>query len=82
MNRKYKVGGSSIMTILLIQLTIVVVLLGSWIWNLTKFVGSDFQAPVKREVIHGIGLVPAISVVTCWFNIDETAEPIEVKIVD
>lgn len=74
--------GNAVISAMLVQLLIVGLLLGSWIVNLVKFCKSDFKAPVKREVIHGVGLIPAISIVTCWFNIDETPEAIEVKIVD
>lgn len=74
--------GNSIVGVMLVQLLVVGLLLGSWVVNLVKFCKSDFKAPIKREVIHGIGLIPPISAITCWFNIDESAEAIEVKIVE
>jgi len=39
---------------------------GSWIFNFIKFILCDFEAPVKDEIIHGIGLIPYISIITCW----------------
>jgi hypothetical protein len=64
----------NILAVFGLQMVIVLLVAGSWIVNITKFCKSDFEAPFKREAIHGIGLVPAISLVTCWFNIDETVE--------
>jgi len=46
--------------------------MGSWGTNLYKFVTSDFEAPYKEEIIHGIAVPAApISLVTCWFDFSE-----------
>lgn len=44
----------------------------SWIANLVKLTDCDFKADYKCEVLHGVGLVPAVSVITVWFGTDET----------
>lgn len=58
-------------SVVFIQLFWILLVASTWVWNFTKFVGSDFEMPVKREAIHGVGLIPPLCVVTCWFNIDE-----------
>ena len=40
----------------------------SWISNIVKLVGCDFETPYKCEVIHVIGLLPPASVVTVWLD--------------
>ena len=40
----------------------------SWISNIVKFVGCDFEASYKCEAIHAIGLFPPASVVTVWLD--------------
>jgi len=51
-----------------IQVLIVLFVSGCWIGNLIKFVRCDFASPVKGEIIHGIGLVPTLSIFTMWNN--------------
>lgn len=41
---------------------------GCWGVNAYKFVGCDFEAPYKGEIIHGAGLLGPISAVTVWFD--------------
>jgi len=42
--------------------------LAAWIVNIIKFVECDFSGPIwKEEIIHGIGLIPGVSMITCWF---------------
>lgn len=55
----------------LLGIIIFFLVIGSWVKNFTKFTNCDFQSPYKCEVIHGAGIIPAISVVTVWFNSDE-----------
>jgi hypothetical protein len=39
----------------------------AWIVNIVKLLNCDFDAPWKDEFIHGIGLIPGVSMITCWF---------------
>jgi hypothetical protein len=41
---------------------------GCWIGNVVRLVQCDFEAPYKGEIIHALGLVPGISLVTVWFS--------------
>ena len=47
-------------------------IIGSWLVNGYKFVTSDFESSYKREIIHGMGVVSPLSVITVWFDIDES----------
>lgn len=40
---------------------------GAWIVNLVKLLSCDFDAPYKEEFVHAIGMIPGVSMVTCWF---------------
>ena len=53
------------------HLVLVLPTLGCWVTNLVKLIGSDFEAPYKREVVHGIGVLGPASLVTVWFNFEE-----------
>jgi hypothetical protein len=51
---------------------VVIVLLGAgWIMNGIKFVQLDFKAPVKAEIIRGIGLFPPFGAVIGWIPIKD-----------
>ena len=41
----------------------------SYVINVVKLCQCDWQLAVsiKHEVIHGIGLFPGVSMITCWF---------------
>ena len=39
----------------------------AWIVNIVKLLNCDFDAPYKEEAIHLIGLIPGVSMITCWF---------------
>ena len=53
---------------MLIPLVLAVIL---WVVNVVKFTNCDFQAPYRCEVIHAVGLVPPIQLITVWFPSDE-----------
>lgn len=53
----------------IISLVVVIFIAVSWIVNINKLIDCDFEAPYKAEVIHSIGLVPIISVVTAWVDV-------------
>ena len=57
--------------LLALPLIIVLALLISWVANIVKLTDCDFQAPFRCEVVHGIGVIPAVSLVTVWFNSDK-----------
>jgi hypothetical protein len=40
----------------------------SWVFNLIKLTHCDFEAPYKCEIIHGIGIIPPVALVTAHMN--------------
>ncbi|MDK9709202.1 MAG: hypothetical protein OEL83_19335 [Desulforhopalus sp.] len=36
--------------------------------NFIKLISCDFEAPYKAEIIHGIGIVPAVGGITGWLD--------------
>ena len=55
---------------IIFQITIVIIFGGAYFWNFAKFVKCDFVSPYKCEVVHGIGLVPPLQIITVWFDHD------------
>lgn len=41
-------------------------IIGSWIGNVYKLLDCNFEPSYKGEIIHGIGLVPVLSLFTVW----------------
>lgn len=39
----------------------------AWIINFVKLLNCDFAPIDKNEIIHLIGLIPGVSMITCWF---------------
>lgn len=37
-----------------------------WIVNLVKLLNCDFVEPWRDEIIHLIGLIPGVSIITAW----------------
>lgn len=56
-------------TIVGIQLVILLVVGTGWIKNLIKLTECDFEAPYKAEVIHAVGLIPPVGMVTGWLKV-------------
>lgn len=46
----------------------ILIVFGSWAGNIYKLASCDFEAPYKSEIIHTIGLLPGVSLVTVWFD--------------
>ena len=39
-----------------------------WSMNIYKFTQCDFEAPYKAEVIHAIGIIPVVGMITGWMD--------------
>lgn len=57
--------------IYLLPVLLVVLVFSLWIVNMIKLTRCDFVAPYKCEVVHGIGVIPPVALVTAWFGTDE-----------
>jgi len=54
--------------ILLVQVFFLLLVGSGWCMNIYKFFSCDFEPSYKAEIIHGIGVVTPISVVTGWMD--------------
>lgn len=63
--------GDVFIGMLIAQAIILLIIVSSWIVNLNKFIDCDFVAPYKREIVHGVGLVPVISIGTAWITVED-----------
>ena len=55
--------------VVLFVLLILMAIATGWIMNIIKLSNCDFEAPYKCEVIHGIGIVPPVGMITGWLEI-------------
>ena len=55
---------------IIISLTVIVIIIAGtgWVKNLIKLNECDFEAPYKAEIIHTIGLIPPIGMITGWLD--------------
>ena len=54
--------------LIILQIIIILVVGSGWTYNIVKLTRCDFESPYKAEVIHIIGLVPPIGMITGWMN--------------
>ncbi|NOR27672.1 MAG: hypothetical protein GQ540_03975 [Lutibacter sp.] len=40
-----------------------------WVMNINKLSKCDFKEPYKAEIIHSIGIIPLVGMVTGWMDI-------------
>lgn len=55
--------------ILIVWLVLVLVIGTGWVKNIIKLSSCDFEAPYKAEVIHGIGIIPPVGMITGWLDV-------------
>lgn len=42
-----------------------------WVKNIIKLADCDFQAPYKAEVVHAVGIVPVVGMITGWLDMGQ-----------
>lgn len=58
-----------IKNILIIQLLIIAVVGTGWVKNIIKLSNCDFKPSYKAEVIHAVGLIPPVGMITGWLDL-------------
>ena len=53
----------------LVILVIWLLAIVGYVLNIVKLVQCDFKSPYKAEVIHGVGVITPISIVTGYLNL-------------
>jgi len=56
-------------------IAVVILVVGCWVGNVIKLSDCDFASPYKCEIIHGVGLLGPVAVVTVWFGTDADNAP-------
>jgi hypothetical protein len=59
------------MKLMIFPLVIVLVVGTGWVKNIIKLADCDFQAPYKAEVIHAIGIIPPVGMITGWLDLGQ-----------
>lgn len=54
---------------LIIAAVIIAVVGTGWVKNIIKLSECDFQAPYTAEVIHAIGIIPPVGMITGWLDL-------------
>jgi hypothetical protein len=55
--------------IIALSVLIIVVVGTGLVKNLIKLTECDFEAPYKAEVIHTVGLIPPVGMITGWLDV-------------
>lgn len=54
---------------LIVLWIVVVIVVGvGWVKNIVKLVECDFEPSYKAEVIHIIGIIPPVGMITGWMD--------------
>ena len=56
-------------TVMFIQLFILIIVGTGWVKNLIKLTECDFEPSYKAEVIHIVGLIPPVGMITGWLDV-------------
>ena len=57
------------------QVLLGIFLLIGWVVNIVKFAGCDFEAPLKTEIVRGVGIAVApVGGIIGWLDIGEEKE--------
>lgn len=55
-------------TVMFVQLIILLIVGTGWVKNLIKLTECDFEPSYKAEVIHIVGIIPPVGMVTGWLD--------------
>ena len=53
---------------LIIMIVVIVLGLVGYVKNIIALSNCDFDAPYKCEVVHGLGILPPVGVITGWID--------------
>lgn len=56
-------------TVMFVQLLILIIVGTGWVKNLIKLTECDFESSYKAEVIHIVGLIPPVGMITGWLDV-------------
>ena len=53
----------------LVATVLIFVLIFGYFKNIYKLTQCDFEPPYKCEVVHGLGIIPLVGIVTGWVDV-------------
>jgi hypothetical protein len=53
----------------IVGIVIVLVVGIGWVKNIIKLAECDFEAPYKAEVVHAVGIIPPVGMITGWLDL-------------
>ena len=56
-------------SIFIVQILILVIIGTGWVKNLIKLSECDFEPSYKAEIIHLVGIIPPVGMVTGWLDL-------------
>ncbi len=56
-------------TIVVVYILVVLIIGTGWVKNIIKLAECDFEAPYKAEIIHTIGIIPPVGMLTGWLDL-------------
>lgn len=54
---------------IIIVIVAIIVVGAGWVKNLIKLTECDFEAPYKAEIIHAVGILPPVGMITGWLDV-------------
>ena len=54
---------------IILSIVIISVVGIGWVKNVIKLANCDFEAPYKAEVVHLVGLIPPVGMITGWLDV-------------
>ena len=54
-----------------VAVLVAIVIFTGWVMNIVKLSNCDFKAPYKAEVIHGVGVIPVVGMITGWMDLGD-----------
>jgi hypothetical protein len=54
---------------MIVMLAVVLIVGTGWVKNIIKLANCDFEAPYKAEVIHAVGIIPPVGMITGWLDL-------------
>ena len=57
-----------------ILLIVAMLCITGWVKNIVKLAHCDFKSPYKAELVHAVGILPPVGIITGWVNIEDNPD--------
>lgn len=59
----------TVKSMMIVNFLIIAIVAIGWVKNIVKLADCDFQQPYKAEVIHAVGIIPPVGMITGWIDV-------------